>query len=278
MSRSRVLFHMVRADFLERVRRYSFLLTLGFAVYLGYAVYSGQIHMHLNDYQGAPNSAWLGSVVALVSSIFLSLIGFYVVKNTIWRDRETRVGRILAATPISKRFYTLSKALSNLAVLSAMVLVLAAAAVVIQLTHRAGNSFNLFDLLAPILMFGISAMSVAAALAVLFETIPGLRGGLGNIAYFFLWIFLLSLSVNSLLTREQPGLWLPCKISQASPSSRGRCNQSFVKSTPNTKEGRDSASAPPIPPRRPSSGPARSGALPSFSAASSGSGSPSYSP
>jgi hypothetical protein len=30
MSRSRVLFHMVRTDFLERVRRYSFLLTLGF--------------------------------------------------------------------------------------------------------------------------------------------------------------------------------------------------------------------------------------------------------
>jgi hypothetical protein len=116
MSRSRVLFHMVRADFLERVRRYSFLLTLGFSVYVGYAVYSGQINMRLDDYQGAPNSAWLGSVIPLASSVFLSLIGFYVVKNTIQRDRETRVGRILAATPISKRFYTLSKALSDLAV------------------------------------------------------------------------------------------------------------------------------------------------------------------
>jgi len=39
-------------------------------------------------------------------------------------------------------------------------------------------------LLAPILIFDICAMSVAAALAVLFETIPGLRGGVGNIAYF----------------------------------------------------------------------------------------------
>jgi hypothetical protein len=204
MSRSRVLFHMVRADFLERVRRYSFLLTLGFSVYVGYAVYSGQINMRLDDYQGAPNSAWLGSVIALASSVFLSLIGFYVVKNTIQRDRETRVGRILAATPISKRFYTLSKALSNLAVLSAMILILSAAAVVIQLPHRGSNGFNLFDLLAPILIFGICAMSVAAALAVLFETIPGLRGGVGNIAYFFLWTFLLSMSVKSLLTRERP--------------------------------------------------------------------------
>jgi putative Mn2+ efflux pump MntP len=119
MSRPRVLFHMVRADFLERVRRYSFLLTLGFSVYLGYAMYSGQINMQLGSYRGVANSAWLGSVVGLIGSVFLSLIGFYVVKNTIQRDRETRVGRILAATPMSRSFYTLSKALSNLAVLSA---------------------------------------------------------------------------------------------------------------------------------------------------------------
>ena len=97
MSRSRVLFHMVRADFLERVRRYSFVLTLGFSVYLGYAMYSGQINMQLGSYHGVANSAWLGSVVGLVSAVFLSLIGFYVVKNTIQRDRETRVGQILAA-------------------------------------------------------------------------------------------------------------------------------------------------------------------------------------
>jgi len=37
MSSGRALFQMVKADFLERVRRYSFLLTLGFSIYLGYA-------------------------------------------------------------------------------------------------------------------------------------------------------------------------------------------------------------------------------------------------
>jgi hypothetical protein len=206
MSRSRVLFHMVRADFLERIRRYSFLLTLGFSVYLGYAMYSGQINMQLGSYHGVANSAWLGSVVSLVSTIFLSLVGFYVVKNTVQRDRKTRVGRILAATPMSRSFYTLSKAFSNLAVLSAMVLVLAAAAIVIQLTHKGAGPTNLFDLLSPILIFSLSAMSVTAAFAVLFETIPGLRGGVGNIAYFFLWCFLLSSSVKPLLTGETPSL------------------------------------------------------------------------
>jgi hypothetical protein len=198
MSSARVLYHMVRADFLERVRRYSFLLTLGFAVYLGYAVYSGQVTVQLDKYSGVSNSAWLGSVVALVASVWLSLIGFYVVKNSIQRDRQTRVGQILATTPMSKGFYTLSKALSNFAVLALMVLILAIAALVIQLVNGADMHIDAFALLAPIIVFGLSAVAVTAALAVFFESLPGLRGGVGNVFYFFLWTALLTLGATSI--------------------------------------------------------------------------------
>ncbi len=34
-------------------------------------------------------------------------------------------------------------------------------------------------------------MALIAALAVVFETVPWLRGALGNAVYFFLWLFLL---------------------------------------------------------------------------------------
>jgi hypothetical protein len=203
MSRARVLFQMARADFIERVRRYSFLLTMVFSLYLGYAIYAGQVTLQLNRYHGVANSAWLGSVVALFASVFLSLVGFYVVKNTIQRDRETRVGRILAATPLSKSLYTLGKALSNFAVLGAMILILAAEAIVIQWTRNGMGSVHFFDLLAPVLVFGLCSLCVTAALAVLFETIPGLRGGFGNIVYFFLWCFLLTMSVK-LLSSGKP--------------------------------------------------------------------------
>ncbi len=198
MSRSRVLYHMVRADFLERVRRYSFLLTLGFAVYLGYAVYAGQIRLQLDIYRGVSNSAWLGSVIGLVTAVFLTLIGFYVVKNAIQRDRQTRVGQILATTPMSKTFYTLSKALSNFAVLAAMVLILGVAALVIQVSQAENRHVHFFVLLAPVLIFGLCALAVTAALAVLFESLPGLRGGVGNVLYFFLWIGLVSMSAATL--------------------------------------------------------------------------------
>ena len=195
MNRSRALYHMVRADFLERVRRYSFLLTLSFSVYLAYAVYADQITLQLDKYRGVDNSAWVGSVIALVASVWLSLVGFYIVKNSIQRDRQTRVGQILATTPISKTFYTFSKALSNFAVLASMVLVLALTALVFHLFHRADPHIDLVALFSPILIFGLGAVAVTAALAILFESLPVLRGGVGNIIYFFVWILLIVLAV-----------------------------------------------------------------------------------
>ena len=60
MKPARVLYHMVRADFLERVRRYSFLLTLAFAAYLAWGSASGLIILRLGEYRGVFNSAWVG--------------------------------------------------------------------------------------------------------------------------------------------------------------------------------------------------------------------------
>jgi hypothetical protein len=202
MKTFRVLYHMVRADFLERVRRYSFLLSLSFSIYLGYAVYAGQVRLQLGNYRGVNNSAWLGSVITLLATTFLTIVGFYIVKNTIQRDRETRVGQILATTPMSKSFYTISKTLSNFAVLAAMVLILVLAAIVIQIIHGDDGHINLFALCVPVLVFALCAVAVTSALAVLFESVPGLSGGFGNILYFFLWIFLVSMSAAAMVNGQ----------------------------------------------------------------------------
>src|SRR6202453_4776609 len=120
----RILYHLALADFLERVRRYSFVLTMGISIYLGYAAATGQLEMRVGDSRGVFNSAWIGGLMALVSTTFLTLAGFYVVKNTIERDRSTRVGEILASTPMSKMMYVMGKAISNFVVLTAMIVIL----------------------------------------------------------------------------------------------------------------------------------------------------------
>jgi len=65
------LYHLIRADFLERTRRYSFLVMLGLVLYLGYAVNTGQITLSLEGYRGVFNSAWVGSMMTLVVNFFL---------------------------------------------------------------------------------------------------------------------------------------------------------------------------------------------------------------
>jgi len=186
----RAIFAISRADFLERVRRYSFLLTLLFAVFLGYLAATGRVTLHLGDYRGVYTSAWIGALVAVVTTCFVSLVGFYIVKNAIDRDRQTGVGQILAATPLSKISYTLGKFLSNLAVLSSMVVVLAVAAVAMQFFAAEDPHLDTVALLAPFIVIALPAMALIAALALLFETFPPLRGVFGNVAWFFVWSFL----------------------------------------------------------------------------------------
>ncbi len=196
--KARVLYHLVRADFLERVRRYNFLVTLAAAMYLGYCCMTGKVVIRLDEYRGIYNSAWLGCLMTLVSTTFLTLIGFYLVKNTIQRDQETRVGQILATTPMTKSFYTIAKMASNFAVLATMIIVMALAAVLMQWLKAEDPHVHLWALLSPFLFFALPAMAFTGALAVLFETLPILRGGVGNVIYFFVWTALIAVPVSSL--------------------------------------------------------------------------------
>jgi hypothetical protein len=168
-------------------------VTLLFAVYLGYAAATGKIALRLGDYRGVYTSAWIGANMAMVASCFISLVGFYVVKNAIARDRGTRVGEILAATPLTRTEYLLGKWLSNSTVLSVQVGVLALASVVMQFVVAEDPHVDLWALLSPFLLLALPAMVLTGALAVLFESVPVLRGGIGNVAWFFTWTFMVAL-------------------------------------------------------------------------------------
>ena len=208
MSTLYAIYAIGRADFLERVRRHSFLVTLLFAVYLGYAAATGQISLRLGEYRGVYTSAWIGVMVSLITTTFLSLVGFYIVKNAVERDRQTGVGEILASTPLSRTAYLLGKFLSNFAVLASMLVVLALAAIVMQFLATEDRAFHAWALLSPFLLLSLPALALTAALALLFETMRILRGGFGNVAWFFLWGLTIGLPGAIDAHRFDPfGLW-----------------------------------------------------------------------
>lgn len=191
LGKLRVLWALIRADFLERTRRYSFLITLGVMVYIGYAavppVEAGALTVDLGNIRGIYNSAWIGSMIALLSAMVLSLPGFYLVKNAIARDRESGVGEIIATTPLSRSLYTLGKALSNFTFLTVIVAVVSVASGAMQFIRGESLQLDAGALLAPFLFTTLPTMLLVAAVAVLFESISFLRDGFGNIVYFVLW-------------------------------------------------------------------------------------------
>jgi ABC-2 family transporter protein len=205
----RVILAIARADFFERVRRNSYLVTLLFAVYLGYGAGTGQITMRLGDYRGLYTSAWIGIMMSLVTTTFVSLVGFYIVKNAVERDRRTGVGEILAATPISKPVYLVGKFLSNFAVLSSVVVILAIGAIAMQFLAAEDRTFHWAALLLPFLGLTLPAMAVTAAFAVFFESFRILRGGFGNIVWFFSWTFGVGIAAITNHPYLDPlGLWI----------------------------------------------------------------------
>ncbi len=199
MNTMRVLFHLALADFFERTRRYRFLLTLAAVIYLGVLVNNGTAFFYLISgdlnslvlrFRGVFNSAWIGTMTVLVTNVFLGLFAFYLVIDCIERDIRTGVGQIIATTPVRRAIYLIGKWISNFAVLLVLELILAAAAAVMVLL-KGEAALDLGALLMPFLAVGFPFMALIAALAVVFETVPWLRGALGSTLYFFLWIFLL---------------------------------------------------------------------------------------
>lgn len=192
MKSLRALYHLARADFFQRTRSYGFLITLGMMLYVAYVFvppnHSSYATMTISEHRGVYNSAYLGSLMALLISPWLSLAGFYLVKNAIDRDIQTGVGQILATTTLTKPLYTVGKALSNFAVLAIMVGVMGVVAVVMQLVRQEDTNIDVVQLAAPLVFVSLPVVAVVGGIAVLFEAIPWLRGGLGNVAYFFLWI------------------------------------------------------------------------------------------
>ena len=191
----RAVLQAALADVRERTRRGSFLATMVGTLYLAYLVATGWVVVRVGGYRGIATSAWVGSQISLVIATLLSLVGFYLVRGSVTRDRDTGVGEILATTALSRVQYVLAKLVSNTAVLGTIVAVLAAAAVALQ--SFAGEApLELGALLAPFALLALPAMALVAALAVLFETLPGLRGGLGNVVFFMVWMALLVLAIQ----------------------------------------------------------------------------------
>ena len=189
----RHLHSIARADFLERVRRYSFLLTLLFAVFLGYAAATGRIAVQLKYRASLYLPAWIGALIAITTTCFISLIGF------LYREERHRTA---IAKPASARFWRLLRFQKSRVHAGQIPQQLCGSCFdgsgfsplppsLCADIRRRGSAFRWRRATCPLLFSSpLPSMALTAALAVLFETLPVLRGGIGNVAWFFVWSIL----------------------------------------------------------------------------------------
>jgi len=182
---------IVRADFLIRFRRVSTVvvfLALGFLAYLWIPDPStGRALVQIGGRRALLNSATIGMGTASVGSIFIGLVGFYVISNAIRRDVVTRCGSVIASTRMKSFEYIVGKALGNLVFLATFMagFMLTSMAMVVV---RGEAPLEPLVFIGQYLLLVPPAIVTVAAIAVVFESIPWLSGRLGDVLYFFVWM------------------------------------------------------------------------------------------
>ncbi|MBA6391570.1 hypothetical protein H4J38_12415 [Colwellia sp. BRX10-3] len=180
------------ADFKQRTRQQSFVVTLLAMSVLTLLFFPSPDAYYqtlvINGYRGIYNSAWLGMCLAMLNVLFLPVICFYLVKNALELDRQSMTCELIAATPISKLTFLFAKWCTNVAILMAIVLVMLLSSALIQLYYGESYQLYLWALVWPQLVFVLPLLLAISSIAIMFESNRWLKGGLGNLVYFFLWI------------------------------------------------------------------------------------------
>ncbi|TDO20669.1 hypothetical protein [Pedobacter duraquae] len=183
-------FNIVKADYMQRTRSYSFLITLGVTVFMAYSFVpadtANYTTLSASGYKGVNNSAWVGFVSGIMTTVMLSFYGFLLVNSGIKKDVDTEVGLIIATSPISNFKYLLAKLLSNYLVLLTIAGITFLVSIGVFFMRGKGYPFIPTDFIFPYLFFAVPALFVVAALAVVGEVFLGKRNILQFIIYFFL--------------------------------------------------------------------------------------------
>ncbi|MFS4447626.1 hypothetical protein [Maribacter sp. 2307UL18-2] len=184
--------NIVTFDYLQRTRSYGFLITLCISLAIAYSFVpepnANYSTIRIGKYLGAYNAAWFGYVTAIMTSIFLSLMGFYLVNSGIEADTKTRVGQIMAGTPVKNRTYLFAKTLSNfLVLLTITALVFLMGIALFLLYHDTGFSLEIGHFIRPYLFVTLPALFFISALAVCFEVLIGRFTILQNVVFFFVF-------------------------------------------------------------------------------------------
>lgn len=126
-------------------------------------------------------AAW-GS--AVLCAVFLVMAAFYLVTGSLRRDRQSGLGVILAATPLSNGAFLAGRGLAHAAYLGTLCL-LAVGVTLLRFLWFGAGPLRPLDFVLSFLLFTAPGVLFVSMLTLLWEVTPGLRGRAGLVAWFF---------------------------------------------------------------------------------------------
>lgn len=182
---------ILKGDYRQRTRSYAFLITLAISLFIAYTFVpepsASYTTVRLGDLVGEYTSAWIGYVTALMTSVFLSMIGFFLVNSSIKKDIDSEVGMIIATTGISSFHYLLLKAIGNFLVLLTIAGLSFIMAILLFFLRSSGYPFELQHFLLPYLFVTVPSLFLISSLAVFAEVLLVRRSVLMHIGFFILF-------------------------------------------------------------------------------------------
>jgi hypothetical protein len=164
--------------------------------------------MSIDATRGRYSSAWIGMIEALIYSMSLSLFGFFLVRGTLVRDFETRTWQLLVATTMSRGAYLFAKWLSHMLLFLLVICGGLALGLVVQWLRAEDRHVDLVELLKPMVLLTLPSLALTATLAVWCDMVPWLRRSAGNVLFFVLWVFLLTLGTTQVKhAPDEPMPW-----------------------------------------------------------------------
>lgn len=188
-------------NFKNQARSYSFLITL-FAVLIlaisfipnSQAEYSV---IKFGSYQGSYNSSWVSSLSTIMSGIFLSFFGYFLICSSIESDRNNRLGEIISASRIKNYQYLMAKGFANFLVLSLIALIVVFVNYIQLLYFNKFTDLNLWIFIKPFIIVTLPTIALISGLAIILEVFFKENSLLRYGVFIFIFLFFIFQSNNS---------------------------------------------------------------------------------
>lgn len=180
-----IICQVLKADLLERTRRFSFLALCTVGVFLAFFSVPDvkapfvSIAIEPEIFKQGSNPSWIPMAVSLCGGLLFPFIGLSYIKNNISSDRKTGLLYLMESMNMKRSSYIIGKFLSNVLLLSFMWILVAVSAGIMVLLRFPNQSIDLYAFITPFFSM-VPGLIFASAFAIFLESTALLGNKSGN--------------------------------------------------------------------------------------------------